>query len=544
VGVGRSEDFVRAFALSAARPSASFREEAEVRVGPIDEIVLIPELRRLGPTNLLRRLRSLSGACVVIVEDPGAVGLLPVLEALAALTRARTIEVVLPDLSTRRIGRMAGIASVTSLTGSAIHGHAALRRARRELAVLAQTSRVAASVRGTDVLHLNPNLWFGVKAGGSVSHVAGVVNALVASGHAVTLASAIQPVGVSSAVDVVRLRTPSIALPAESNFYRYAHSIPPQLDAVPQPSFLYQRHAVASYAGVVVSRARRVPLVLEYNGSEVWASRHWSRPLTYEQLALAAENASLQHAHLIVTVSEVLADQLVDRGVEPERIVWHPNGVDPDPFDPKRFSAAERTALRSRYGIPDDAVVATFVGTFGEWHGVPMLAQAARRLTADPPAWARDAKLRFLFVGDGPTMPDVRAELRDAGDGVTLAGLVPAADVPLHLMASDILVSPHVGNPDGTPFFGSPTKLFEYMAAGKAIVASDLDQIGEILRDRLAVLVRPGDADDLIRGIRDVATNEELRDELGARARSRVLERYTWRHQVDAILAALATRST
>jgi glycosyltransferase involved in cell wall biosynthesis len=273
-----------------------------------------------------------------------------------------------------------------------------------------------------------------------------------------------------------------------------------------------------------------VPLVLEYNGSEVWVARNWGRALRYERLALAAEEASLRHAQLVVTVSEALRDELVDRGVEAERVVWHPNGVDPARFDPDRFGAEERRALRERYGIPSDARVVTFVGTFGQWHGVDVLARSIRTHAA----WARDFGVRFLLIGDGLKMPEVRALVEGVDDIVTLPGLVPQDEAPLHLAASNVLVSPHVPNADGSPFFGSPTKLFEYMAAAKPIVASDLDQIGDVLRG-VGVLVRPGDPDDLVRGLREALDHPEL----GAAARERVLERYTWRHHVDAMLERL-----
>ena len=67
-----------------------------------------------------------------------------------------------------------------------------------------------------------------------------------------------------------------------------------------------------------------------------------------------------------------------------------------------------------------------------------------------------------------------------------LTGLVPQEDGPEHLAACDILASPHVPNADGTPFFGSPTKLFEYMAMGKGIVASNLGSDRRSARARRA----------------------------------------------------------
>jgi glycosyltransferase involved in cell wall biosynthesis len=528
---------VTTFALSAYPISGSFRAGLERLAGEPIELVVLPELRRLGPHGLVRRLAALRGRCLVVLEDPSSVTLLPVLEALALATRAGRIEVVRDDLSLERRSRFDGIVGVAGLGLASVDAQRALRRARRELDALARAPRIDARTEGRRALFLNANLWFGVKAGGSIAHAAGVVDALAGRGWDVTVATAPEPVGIRRAADVVRLEPPAqFGLPVESNLYRFGLTVPDQVTSRRrQPSIVYQRHSVGSFAGVQVSRRTRAPLVLEYNGSEVWVARNWGRPLRYESLALAAEEASFRHAHLVVTVSQALADELVARGVEQERVVWHPNGVDADRFAPASTTPAERDALRGRYRIPRNAVLITFVGTFGRWHGAHLLARAVR----EQAAWARANDVRFLFVGDGLTMPQVRADLEALDDVATLAGLVPPDDVPLHLAASDVLVSPHVPNDDGSAFFGSPTKIFEYMAAGKAIVASDLDQVGDVLRDDLAILVRPGDVEDLARGLREAAADASRRDELGRRARDRVRDRYTWSHHVSAILAAL-----
>ena len=94
-----------------------------------------------------------------------------------------------------------------------------------------------------------------------------------------------------------------------------------------------------------------------------------------------------------------------------------------------------------------------------------------------------DSRVRFLLVGAGRLREEVERIVRAAGIGnqVIFSGHVEHERVPALLDACDILLSPHVPLADGSEFFGSPTKLFEYMAMGKGIVASRLGQIGEVL---------------------------------------------------------------
>jgi glycosyltransferase involved in cell wall biosynthesis len=129
-------------------------------------------------------------------------------------------------------------------------------------------------------------------------------------------------------------------------------------------------------------------------------------------------------------------------------------------------------------------------------------------------------------------MAEVRRILAEGAalEATSFTGLVAQEEGPAHLAACDVLVSPHVPNPDGTPFFGSPTKLFEYMAMGRGIVASNLDQIGEVLEhNRTALLVPPGDADALASAVARLSEDHALRECLGAEARRVALEQHTWR---------------
>ena len=155
------------------------------------------------------------------------------------------------------------------------------------------------------------------------------------------------------------------------------------------------------------------------------------------------------------------------------------------------------------------------------------------------------SSVRLLMIGDGLTIPQVKKQLHRHGvaDLCILTGQIPQQDGPSHLAACDLLVSPHVPNPDGTRFFGSPTKLFEYMAMGKGIVASDLEQIGQVLQhDQTAWLVKPGDPDALAAGLRVLLEDPERRQRLGRAARDEVVAKYTWREHTRRIIEKLKER--
>jgi glycosyltransferase involved in cell wall biosynthesis len=138
---------------------------------------------------------------------------------------------------------------------------------------------------------------------------------------------------------------------------------------------------------------------------------------------------------------------------------------------------------------------------------------------------------------------EARLERHGVRAQAVLAGVVAQQDGPAYLAACDVLVSPHVRNPDGTPFFGSPTKLFEYMAMGRGIVASRLDQIGEVLRhEETALLVEPGDAPALADALARLVADEALCRRLGEAARRDVLASHTWSAHTRRIVEALRER--
>jgi glycosyltransferase involved in cell wall biosynthesis len=271
------------------------------------------------------------------------------------------------------------------------------------------------------------------------------------------------------------------------------------------------------------------PLFLEYNGSEVWVGKHWDRVGSlgllerYEQLNLRA-------AARIFVVSDVERRNLEARGVAREKIVLNPNAVDVERFRPGINGSQVRDAL----GFTDRDLVAGFVGTFGPWHGVVQLAEAIKLIP-------ENVQLRFVFVGSGSLRDQVEGILKREIEArrVIFTGAVEHERVPALLDACDILVAPHVPLADGSDFFGSPTKIFEYMAMGKAIVASRLGQIGEVLSDEeTALLVEPGNINELAAALVRVAESSELRARLGPNAREAAVKNHTWGHNARRVLDA------
>jgi len=298
-----------------------------------------------------------------------------------------------------------------------------------------------------------------------------------------------------------------------------------------RPALLYQRHSFMTVSGLALKILLRTPLVLEYNGSEPWVREKWGGKLFLKHLAYLMESIAIKNADFVAVVSEVLRDELLERGVDAHRIILNPNGVDINKFT----AALDGGAVRKTLGLENKKVVG-FVGSFGPWHGVEVLARAIKAALQQEPS------LHFLIIGDGALRPEVERIIgeENVAHAVTLTGIIPHHQTPTYLAACDILVSPHVPNSDGTKFFGSPTKIFEYMAMGKPIIASNLEQIGQLLQhEETALLVTPGNIKELSQTIADVARNLSERKHLGLRARNTVEQSYTWKHNAERVMQKL-----
>jgi len=415
----------------------------------------------------------------------------------------------------------------------------------REITSRSKVSNVRARLNGkSSLLFLRTDHWFNIKSGGSVGHLSGVIHGFRALGYKTNVVSTDCLVNVEKDSDFY-------FCPPVYGIGRNIPNMPEILynDQVASfienrwnelsPSFIYQRYSLGNYTGVSLKNRYKIPYVCEYNGSFPWMARNWGgRKLFHEKLPTRIELLNLYGADLIVVVSQPMKDELVKRGIEDGKILVNPNGVDPEQYSPD----VDGSGVRRKYDLVGKTVVG-FISTFGPWHGAEVLAEAFGRLLQQFPEYREG--VRLLMIGDGLTMPEVKRKLYEFGimDVSILTGLVLQEEGPAYMAACDILTSPHVPNADGTPFFGSPTKLFEYMAMGKGIVASDLDQIGDVLNhDKTAWMVKPGDVESLMLGLKALIDDEQRRNRLGQAAHREVVKKYTWKGHTRKIIEKLKER--
>lgn len=213
----------------------------------------------------------------------------------------------------------------------------------------------------------------------------------------------------------------------------------------------------------------------------------------------------------VAAVSRPVRDQLLCAGMRPDALVQIDNGIDPDRFAPRRQDSGLRRAL----GLDEGDVVVGTVGRLAELKGFEDLIEATAAIVVRVP------RARLLFVGDGPLRGKFADLARQRGleERVVFAGI--RKDVPELLALIDVFVLPSLQE-------GQPMALMEAMAAARAVVATRVGDIPEILcGGRQGVLINPSDIGAMTNAVVELLKDDALRTRLGRQARESVLENYT-----------------
>jgi glycosyltransferase involved in cell wall biosynthesis len=224
-----------------------------------------------------------------------------------------------------------------------------------------------------------------------------------------------------------------------------------------------------------------------------------------------------------VAVSAQIRDLLVsDFRHDPARVVAIPNGVDTDLFTPR-----PRLECIERVGLDPSRRYVVFCGLFASWSSFDLLVPAFARAAADRP------DIVLLLIGDGPERPLVERLIAQDGleDRVIMTGRV--AD---RARVADLMGAASVCILGTNSAFGSPVKLGEYLAAGRAVVALDRPGITAMLHDTGGGIAVPFDADAFGAAIGRLLDEPARAEEMGASGRAAVVDRYSWRSVVERTL--------
>ena len=260
------------------------------------------------------------------------------------------------------------------------------------------------------------------------------------------------------------------------------------------------------------AQSKKLPGVLEVNAPLI-AEQALHRILVNRPQAEWVAHRVFGNATALIAVSQEVARFLRQYPNADGRVHILPNGV-----NPARFPAGVMPSYHTTAG----SFTIGFVGTLKPWHGLESLVRAFDQI------YLVDPTVRLLIVGDGPLRSALEADLTQRGlrDAAHFTGAVDPTEIPGLLASMDVAVAPYSNLPD---FYFSPLKVYEYMAAGRAVVASRIGQLEELIEPEVSgLLCRPGDHLELAGALLRLRRDAALRDRLGRVARQIVMQQHTW----------------
>lgn len=287
-----------------------------------------------------------------------------------------------------------------------------------------------------------------------------------------------------------------------------------------RPDIIHERQTFLGFAGLRLARKFKLPFVCEINAPlSTELGMYYNN--FYKLLGNIVQKNIVTNADKIIVVSNELKDYLITMyKINSNRIEVVPNGVDLERFN----SSLDGARIRNVYNLGDTPVVC-FVGTLRKWHGIDTLLKAAKMISKINPL------VKFMIIGDGPCSESLK---NDVPDNTIFTGAIDYQKISEYLSAADILVAPY---PKMDFFYFSPIKLFEYMAAGKPIIASNIGQISEVIENmQTGILVEPGNVDDLTNNILYLINDDVLMKKLGQNARKKVENEYSWKINAERIM--------
>jgi len=373
---------------------------------------------------------------------------------------------------------------------------------------------------------------------GASAHIRGVVRAIKSLGHDIVVVT-------SSAKEDAELGVPVIVIPRARFLDGSLNKEQPKMARALShtcnnvmtektllkviddfdPEFIYERYSPFAIAGSTIAKEKGIVHILEVNALLAEEGRLY-RKQALQQVCELFEQTVFNNTSLIITVSDELRESLIASGISSKKVTTVPNGVDEMFFSTLEHSLHEKS---------EDKIVIGFVGSLKPWHGIDILAESFRRI-ADNPIY------HLLVVGDGPMRKVLRQLENEFPGRITYAGGVNHDKVPEYIDTVDIALAPY---PQLEKFYFSPLKVLEYMARGKAVIASNIGQIANLIdHGETGWMVPPGDINSFVDAIELLSRDRGLRKKLGEKASQEARTQHSWKHRANHILDIIRNTKT
>ncbi|WP_221074904.1 glycosyltransferase family 4 protein [Agarivorans aestuarii] len=287
-----------------------------------------------------------------------------------------------------------------------------------------------------------------------------------------------------------------------------------------QIEFVYERYSLFMFASVWWAKRHNIPIVLEINDS---CLVHRVRELFFQRFARSIEKWIFSNATGLVFISSRFQQVAQDAYPNIAPSVISPNAADLDQFIIDDDAAL---ALRKQLAV-EDKVVVGYVGAFVHWHGIDWFVDLIAERLKDYP------NIVLLLVGDGVCYQSIKQRIADAGaeQQIIMPGRVAHDQVPTYLSAMDFGILPDSND------YGSPMKLFEFMAMGKGMVAPDFTPIAEVVADgETSWLFKANDRESCVEKVLSLSSQVEQQQQVGQQARAYIERERQWRHNAEQLL--------
>ena len=283
-----------------------------------------------------------------------------------------------------------------------------------------------------------------------------------------------------------------------------------------KPDLIYERSCYGLGAGRRVAKSEHIAYIVEMNAPYPEEKSQMQGKSLLAFVGRNHEKKQVQSAHKTIVVSSAMKNYLIQKtGVSADRILVCANAVNPG-----KMNTNEKTisAIRQRFGLKDEYTIIGFVGSIFPYHGVDLMIEAFRSIENKHPF------SRMLIVGDGEILSQLKDVVTAIGlnEKIIFTGNVPHSEIFNYISMMDITVMAR------SNWYGSPVKIFEYGAMGKAIIAPNVIPVQDVMNHREDGLLINDTTNDLIDAIQFLLDNPDERKRMAQNFQHKVMTRHTW----------------